>query len=550
MAVRRGLQLLLAVLLAARGAAPAAAAPEQAPEEPAPAARPSIEWMEYVPAAFRRAQHDNALILLVLDMPWGGRSERAEEELWGDPGLVGLIEERFVPVRERADLRPDLARRHPAPGLPAMSLLLPDGTPLAFAPENGGSATPLALSSLDPDRLAAALRQADAYYREQGAAAVRVSREHLASVVEEERPEPGKADPSAALAAAGQLEGLYDVQRRYFGGAPRFPRLDAVELLLLLSRDDPERWRSMAVGSLRAMLEGLTDPEDGGLRSLARGLDWEDPVPQKLLSINARALELTALASEVDGEKDLAQAAERLAGFLISRLGTEAGGFATAIAPACPHGRCETVLSGDTGLAAAALIRAGRAFSRKPWIERGLEAARFLERERYRSRRGVVRAVVDGYAVPPGTIVLEDLAGTAWAFLAAHEATGEGSWLRAAEDVAGTALNNLSDGKSGVIGDVLISPNAPAPLRAAWFPVEDNARLARCLLRIAGKVDAKRGRVYRLAAERILSGFAGSERVMEPGARAAYGAAARALGRDGRTEPGKPGGGGKDSGQS
>jgi uncharacterized protein YyaL (SSP411 family) len=387
------------------------------------------------------------------------------------------------------------------------------------------------LTTLDPDRLAAALREADGYYRQDRKAAVEVSRESLSSVVQQARPRSDKAEPSAALSAAGRLESAYDAERRYFGGAPRVPRLDAIELLLRLAREDPERWRPMAVGPLRVMLQGLIDPEDGGLRSLARGLDWEDPVPEKLLEINARALELTALAQPVADGEGFTEPASQLAEFLTSKLGRPSGGFATAVAPACPEGRCGTVLSGDTGLAAAALIRAGRTFGEKTWIARGLEAARFLEQERYRKRRGVVRAVVDGFAVPPGNILLEDLAGVAWGFMAAYEATGEASWREAAEDVLRTALENLADGESGVLGDRLVAPNAPTPLRAARFPVGANARVARCLLRLSEEVGAKRGRMYRVAAERILSGFAGSARRMDLDERAAFGAAAWELGR-------------------
>lgn len=479
-----------------------------------------LRWLSYAPAAFRRAQHDNRLILLVLDMPWSERSRQARERLWGHPKLVKLIDEAFVAVRERADLRPGLVRRHPAPGLPAMSLLLPDGTPLVFSREGAGGA-PVAFSSLDPQRVIDALTEADTYYREKGAEAVQESRKKLAEAGTKALPTRGKTDPSVAPAVASALEGQYDPQRRYFGGAPRVPRLEALDLLGRMAAEDPDRWGSMFEGALSQMVAGLTDPEDGGLHSLARGLDWEDPEPVKLLSINAAALELLSVArARVPDTKSFAAPAGRLAGFLIETLGREGGGFATALAPACPGGRCDTVISGETARAAAALIRAGDAFEEKAWKARGLEAARFVRKARYGQRRGIVRGVVDGFAVPPGTIVLDDLAASTWAFLAAYDATGERAWLAAAEDLAGTAVRNLAHGKSGVLADMLVSPTGPAALRQARFPVIENARMARALMRLAGA--AEDGAVYRRAAERILGGFAGSEPQMKEPERAAY----------------------------
>lgn len=531
--------LAVAVLLAAAAAVPptafgqGSASPSKSPSPEEPSARQdaAIEWLPYAPGAFRRAQHENRLIMLVIDAPWSQTSHRAEQTLWSDSRVAAAIDARFVPVRVRADLRPDLVHRHPTSGLPAISLLLPDGAPLYFVRE-GREPRRVTLSTTDPERLIEALGRADAYYRDGKQEVIDRSRQSLEDELDQSRPERGKVDPSVATAVATQLEGEYDAKRRYFGGAPRVPRLEDLELLGVLSVSKAERWGALFRDPLTTMVDNLSDSEDGGLYSLARGLDWEDPVRTKLLSINARALELLSRVPASGGEAEQAEArAARVAGFLIERLGLESGGFAEAASTACPGGLCETPISAHTAAAAAALLEAGRVFDREAWIERGLAAARFLDEQRYRQRRGVVRATVDGRAVPGGTLLLTDLSWTCWAFLAAHEASGERRWLSAAEDLAATALNNLADRDGGMLADRLVVPAGPVTLRSAHYPVAGNARMARCLTRLSRALPEAQETVYRRAADRLLAAFAGSDEEMSAAERAVYAAAVLELDR-------------------
>lgn len=491
-----------------------------------------VQHDAFVPAAFRRAQVDDRLILLVLDAPWSARSRAADEMLWTHQALNAWLGERAVVIHERADLRPDLAARYAGPGLPAMTILLPDGTPLAYAPSDSAAATRLVTSRIEPEALLRALREADAYYRADRAAAVKASREAWDRDISSQRPESReKSSEAAVMAAASRLESIYDATRRYFGGAPRVPRPDEIELLATLGRAQPDTFGAMALDSLGEMLTHLVDPDDGGLRSGARGLDWSEPVPEKLLETNARVLEVLALARELSDDPALAKWAGSLAGFLVSGLGADGGGFRAASGPACQAGGCEVVLSGPTGLAAAALIRAGKAFGKEAWTRRGLEAARYLEQERYSRRRGLPRAVVDGYAVPPGNILLEDLAGAAWAFLAAYDATGEEHWREAAEDLASTAARNLRDPASGMFSDIVVSDQGPVPLQDAILPVKANARLVRVMTRLAagpGSRSARgQGDAFRRVSEDVLAALAGGSRGRDIGEECAFALAAR-----------------------
>ncbi|RMG43288.1 MAG: thioredoxin domain-containing protein [Acidobacteria bacterium] len=507
MPMRRRLRILLglAAALAAAAAAAAPAAPQEAPrDEPA-----AVRWLPFAPPAFRRALAEDRLILLVLDVPWSPAPAEAERTLWGDPRVRAALAEGYVTVRERADLRPELARRYPAPGWPAATLLLPNGDPLYYEPQDKPPQR-LAFGPMPAERLASLLSEAWAFYRTRREEAVSLARERAAAAAKGAVPEGGPLEDALVWSLRDHLKGQFDREHRYFGGPPRLPETDLVSFMLKVSAEVEQPYREMALAALDTLLEHLVD-EDGGMYRMALGLDWENPQKEKLLDRNARLLETLALAYRVTGRRVYRDRGLALGRLLAEKFGMPQGAFAAALCPACPEGRDETVLSGPNGLAAAALIRAGAAFGDEGLVKRGLDAARFLLEHRYRKGRGVARAVVGGAAVPPSLLVLDDLAGAAWAFVSAYEVSGEARWLDAARDVARVALSNLKADGTGALADTLTDPRAPGPLRTPLFPLRPNAEMARALVRIFYHNGSK---IYRDGAREILRAFAG-DRVRE-----------------------------------
>jgi uncharacterized protein YyaL (SSP411 family) len=503
-------RLLLAAALAGCAALPAVgdetgSEKPLAGEAPERAAEPT--WLGFGPAAFRRAVTEKRLVLLVLDAPWSEATAEKASELWTHPDVAGLIRDNYVPIRERADLRPDLLRRYPAEGWPAVSLLLPDGTPLVYDTADPEQRRRVTAGLLPPSAMAQLLEQAERYFSTAPERAIRNAREHMEKIRETSLPEPGPASETVVWGIGYALQNTFDKERRFFGGAPRLPRFDLLELLLTLSGEDASSWRPSALSAIDTLHGNLVDDEDGGLQRLALGLDWEQPQQEKLLDRNARFLDLLALAYRLEGRKLYRERGLESAAFMLEKLRTEGAPLANAVCSSCPGGRDELVLTAPNALAAAALIRAGASFHAAELTERGLSIARFLRDERYSPGRLVPRAVVDATTYVPGNFVLEDQARVTRTFLTAYEATGDESWLSAAEDLARATLANLRQADSRALTDIIPQAAAPAPLRVGLYPMEDNSEMARALVRLHSFTG---DRTFKSAAREIISSFIGS----------------------------------------
>jgi uncharacterized protein YyaL (SSP411 family) len=465
------------------------------------------QWAEFGPAAIRRAQAEDRLLLMVLEVPWNEACTRAHGSLWRDPKVLAAIRDGFVPVRVRADLRPDLHARFPTESWPGINLLLPDGSPLFYKGAGTNAPRRMTAGLVPPDTLAQLLTQSRSYYLEDRAAANKLSAEQEQQTQQAVRPKAGaEPDPSITWSIAQQARPTFDPERRYFGGSPRVPRFDLIELMLHLGAETPEPWGTMGLAALDTLSTKLIDPNDGGLQRLALGLDWDQVQTEKLLARNARLLDLLVLRARQTGKKSDREPVRSTARFLVDKLSQPTGAFAAALCAVCPGGRDETVLTDDVAAASAALLRAGVLLDDEALIRRGLEGAEFLRKERYESSRGFYHAVIEGQGVLL-PLHLEDLSAGAELFLEAHQVTGSNEWLTIAGDLLRLAFDNLRDASSGALRDVIPLAGAPPPVRRELFPLEANMRMTRALVRyryLADSPDSAR------MAGQILRAFSGS----------------------------------------
>src|SRR5581483_3697886 len=93
---------------------------------------------------------------------------------------------------------------------------------------------------------------------------------------------PGALDTvvEGAVRSLGQAA---DLEHGGFGGTPKFPQADAVELLLDVGE------RELARAALEAMLK-LEDPVEGGFYRYATRPDWTVPHYEKMLQGNAELI--------------------------------------------------------------------------------------------------------------------------------------------------------------------------------------------------------------------------------------------------------------------
>lgn len=498
--------LVAAVLLTSL----AARAQDQRPAEPAapPAPAPStaqagadeIDWRDFSPAVIRRALAEDRLILLVLEQPWSALCAKARAEVWNNPDVVRAVKAAYVPVRVRADLRPDLLARYPAENWPAVSVLLWDGTPLWVQPKEDAEPVRVSRGFLPAAEMARLLVSSAGYYRTDRDKALALAGKRAKEMDKSVVPEKDQVDATAVWSVALKLRQSFDPERRYFGGPPRLPRFEMIDMMLRLAGETEDPWRPIGLAALDTLGAKLVDPADGGLRRMALGLDWEDVQPEKLLDRNARYADALTLAWRLTGSKSYRERLQKSTQFLVEKLGRPDGLFRVALDGALADDG--VVPTAPNAIAAGALIRAGAALDDAALVQRGLKAATVLREQRYRAGRLMARTEADGQAGRSG--YLEDQAASAQLFLSAYEATGEREWLEAARNVVTAAVANLRGKDTAALADALVTPDAPTPLKRPLYPLSGNMDVVRALVRLFYLTDE---RPYRNTALAILQAF-------------------------------------------
>src|SRR5690606_9140267 len=179
------------------------------------------------------------------------------------------------------------------------------------------------------------LIQVEAYYRNHGSEIAARGSALLETFARIESGETAnRAAPNAApLAAAREhLLASFDREHGGFGGAPKFPRAAALELLLEQSRRVAgEQGRELAhvvVHTLKRMAErGLYDHLGGGFFRYSVDRRWSIPHFEKMLYDNAALLALYAEAAAATGDASFARTAVETAEFLLREMRDSAGGF-------------------------------------------------------------------------------------------------------------------------------------------------------------------------------------------------------------------------------
>src|SRR5690606_34811989 len=180
------------------------------------------------------------------------------------------------------------------------------------------------------------LIQVEAYYRNHGSEIAARGSALLETFARIESGETtNRAAPSAAplAAACEHLLASFDREHGGFGGAPKFPRAAALELLLEQSRRVPgEQQRRelehVVVHTLASMAErGLYDHLGGGFFRYSVDRRWSIPHFEKMLYDNAALLALYADAATATGDASLARIAAETAEFLLREMRDPAGGF-------------------------------------------------------------------------------------------------------------------------------------------------------------------------------------------------------------------------------
>ena len=279
-----------------------------------------IQWLEWGADAFARAAAEQKPVLLAIGAAWCRWTAEMHRVSYRDPAVVRLVTERFIPIRVDADRRPDVSERYTLGGWPTTAFLTPAGEMLS-----GGT-------HLESGPLLAVLAQvATAFAARQAEVDPRVA-------------EPADADRDSGTDAPPGAHGLdedagpwldelllarFDETWGGFGMEPKRVHADALAAALLRCRvtDNPDLTR-VVTHTLDVIADrGLWDSVEGGFFRYCERRDWSEPHVEKVLTLNARLLELYLSASQQFDRPDYADRAAAIIRFVHRTLADPTGGF-------------------------------------------------------------------------------------------------------------------------------------------------------------------------------------------------------------------------------
>lgn len=458
-----------------------------------------IHWEEWGDHAFDRARDEDKLVLLNIGAPWCHWCHVLDRSSYSDPEVIEVINARYVPVRVEADRRPDIQDRYLMGGWPTIAVLTPDGRILT------GS------TYMPPERMLRMLRQVDQlYHDDKTAVTLRVAR--LSEQAEDDRYRGGaptrKLDPSTVVSIVNAMRRDFDSINGGFGTEPKFPFPDAVRLSFLqYRRTGDEFMLEMALGTLDGMAS-LIDPVWGGMYRYSVDAQWKHPHYEKMLAVQAGALDNYLEAYQVTADDRYGARAADIDRYIRQFLSDrELGGFygsqdadvgshepeadlvtGERYFPKSEDERLQigmpytdkTVYTAWNGMMCSAYLRLCAAMDD---MDAGNFAFKTIDRLLAENLRdGLVYHYNDGEPRLPG--LLADQSLLAQALLDACQTSGRRSYLEHAEQIARVMLDEIQDKEQGGFYYQRPDPEAIGELSQRNKPFEENVAAAKTLVQL------------------------------------------------------------------
>jgi len=436
------------------------------------AAASAVEWVDFSPEAFERAEAEDCPLVLSVTTPWCEWCRRMDETTYGDPRIAGHLADGFVAVRVDGDRFPRVRERYNAGGFPSTVFLTPDGEILTAA------------GHLEPDEMRQVLTRVRETWRTEGREAGQVPR------ALREDPPAGPVDERIARLIAGQVTEQYDEEFGGWGTEAKFPLPRTVEFAL-------KRDRARALGALRAANESLQS-STGGFGRYAASRDWSDAQTETLLDAHAGMVRANANAYLVAGEAAFREAATDGVAYLRETLAVD-GGFGGSESE---NGVDATVFADRNARVADACLTLYAYTDSEAALAAGKRA---LEGVDALTESSTLPAHYGG-APAYERESLADAAATLRAFTTAAQVLNPTYAERAAE-LADAMVDALRDGDSFLDGP----RSGPGLLSRPLRPLDDNATVANALIDLSYLCGEPS---YRETAHDTVGAFAGAaERV-------------------------------------
>jgi len=289
-----------------------------------------VDWWPWGPEAFEEAKRRDTPILLSIGYAACHWCHVMAHESFENAEVAEVLNANFVSIKVDREERPDIDAIYMSAttamtghgGWPMTCLLTPSGEPFftgTYFPREGF------LRLLEAVTEAWTQRQDEVL--EAGSRIVTA----LQSVVVSSQ--PAGLDAGELNGSADKLATTYDREHGGFGHAPKFPPSMVLEFLLRHhARTGSPTSLALVDGSCEAMARGgLYDQLAGGFARYSVDAAWVVPHFEKMLYDNALLLRVYLHLWRATGSPLAERVVHETARFLISDLGTAAGGFASSL---------------------------------------------------------------------------------------------------------------------------------------------------------------------------------------------------------------------------
>ncbi|HEX5480180.1 MAG TPA: DUF255 domain-containing protein [Dehalococcoidia bacterium] len=454
---------------------------------PRPNRASEIGWNEWGADAFARAAREDKPVLLGISAVWCHWCHVMDETSYSDADVIGLINERFVPIRVDNDQRPDINARYNMGGWPTTAFLTPKGELMA------------GMTYVPPEQMRDVLGQVSTYYRDNK----QDIEEKLAQIIARRSQGAGEG-PGDELSDQIFQDALHSTEDGYdpvfggFGNEPKFPHSDAVDLLLhAYLRDGDRDALHMARKTLEYMCQGGTyDQEWGGFYRYATKRDWSVPHYEKMLEDNAGLLRNLLGLYRISDDAGHRRYIEFTIAYLDAWLSDPTTGAFYGSQDAdeefypLPNEERKqrhapyvdrTVYTSWNAMAISAYLEASWTLGLDAPRDRALRALDLLWERLHDDRAGMYRYLgADGPRIGG---LLGDQAYTALALLDAYEAAGRAQDLDRARELARFMTERLGD-EGGGFFDTPGEHESLGLLSARQKPVKENTAAAEVLTRL------------------------------------------------------------------
>jgi uncharacterized protein len=295
-----------------------------------------VDWYPWGEEAFAKARETGKPILLSIGYSSCHWCHVMEHESFENDSTAAVMNEHFVCIKVDREERPDVDEIYMTAmqmmglggGWPLNVFLTPDRVPFY-----GGTYFPPDNRYGRPSWTDVLTRVSD-LWRDRRDDIVAQGSQILEALDRNAQPPAADAMPGVALLqeAVDGLLGSFDDVNGGFGGAPKFPRVPALELALVWhARHGDARLLRMVELSLHKMADGgIHDQLGGGFHRYSTDERWLVPHFEKMLYDNAQLARIYTEAYQVTGDPYYEAIARKTLDYVLNEMTEESGAFRSA----------------------------------------------------------------------------------------------------------------------------------------------------------------------------------------------------------------------------